>query len=154
MRPRDGGSLFPHSFIQLVQHRLLIILSFSHWIAEICYSKSSWSCTYGSVSGLPILSHWIISLYLYQNTLYSVTATLQTFWNQCISPTSFFSFWISFLFLGLWGHSVDQSRPTHCDPMDCSPLDSSVNGIFQARILKRAAISYSRGWFFVLPNKL
>ena len=30
------------------------------------------------------------------------------------------------------------------DPMDCSPSDSSVHGIFQARILERGAISYSR----------
>ena len=31
-----------------------------------------------------------------------------------------------------------------CDPMDCSPLSSSLYGIFQARILEWAAISYSR----------
>ena len=31
-----------------------------------------------------------------------------------------------------------------CDPMDCSPLGSSVYGIFQASILKWVAISYSR----------
>ena len=29
---------------------------------------------------------------------------------------------------------VAQSCPTLCDPMDCSPLSSSVNGILQARI--------------------
>ena len=28
-----------------------------------------------------------------------------------------------------------------CDPMDCSPPDSSVHGIFQARILEEVAIS-------------
>ena len=32
-----------------------------------------------------------------------------------------------------------------CDPMDGSPLGSSVHGILQARILKWAAISFSRG---------
>ena len=37
-----------------------------------------------------------------------------------------------------------QSRPTLCDPMNCSPPGSSVHRIFQARILKWAAISYSR----------
>jgi len=31
------------------------------------------------------------------------------------------------------------------DPMDCGPPDSSVHGIFQARILEWVAISYSRG---------
>ena len=40
-----------------------------------------------------------------------------------------------------------QSCPTLCDPTDCSPLDSSVHGIFQARILEWVAISYSRGIF-------
>ena len=31
-----------------------------------------------------------------------------------------------------------------CNPMDCSPLDSSVHGIFQARILEWVAIPFSR----------
>ena len=30
---------------------------------------------------------------------------------------------------------------TLCDPMDCSPPDSSVHGILQARILESVAIS-------------
>ena len=38
-----------------------------------------------------------------------------------------------------------QSCPTLCDPMDCSPPGSSVQGIFQARILEWMAISSSRG---------
>ena len=41
--------------------------------------------------------------------------------------------------------SVAQSCLTLCDPMDLSPPDSSVHGIFQARILDWIAISYSRG---------
>ena len=39
--------------------------------------------------------------------------------------------------------SVTQSYPTLGDPMDCSPPGSSVHGIFQARILEWAAISFS-----------
>ena len=38
-----------------------------------------------------------------------------------------------------------QSCPTLCNPMDCSPLGSSVHGILQARILEWVAISSSRG---------
>ena len=38
---------------------------------------------------------------------------------------------------------VAQSCATLCDPMDCSLLDSSVRGIFQARVLKWVA--FSRG---------
>ena len=72
---------------------------------------------------------------------------------------------------------VAQSCPTLCDPMDCSPPNSSVHGILQARILKWVAISFSRGssrprnqtqvscivgrfftnwaiWWWVLPNQL
>ena len=41
--------------------------------------------------------------------------------------------------------SVAQSCPTLPDPMDCSPSGSSVHGIFQARILEGATISFSRG---------
>ena len=38
-----------------------------------------------------------------------------------------------------------QSRLTLCDPVDCSPLDTSVHGMSQARILEWVAISFSRG---------
>ena len=40
---------------------------------------------------------------------------------------------------------VAQSCPILCDPMDCSPPDSSVHRISQARILQWLAISFSRG---------
>ena len=38
-----------------------------------------------------------------------------------------------------------QSCPTLCNPMDCSLPGSSIHGIFQAKILKWVAISFSRG---------
>ena len=38
-----------------------------------------------------------------------------------------------------------QSCPVVCDLMDCSPPDSSVHGILQARILEWAAMPSSRG---------
>ena len=40
---------------------------------------------------------------------------------------------------------VAQSCPTLCDPMDCSLPDSSVHGIFQARLLGWVAIPFSKG---------
>ena len=40
---------------------------------------------------------------------------------------------------------VAQSCPTLCGPIDCSPPESSVHGIFQARVLEWVAISFSRG---------
>ena len=36
--------------------------------------------------------------------------------------------------------SVSQSCPTLCDPVDCSPPDSSVHGISQARVPKWVAM--------------
>ena len=47
--------------------------------------------------------------------------------------------------LTLCSKSVTQSCPTVCDPMDCSPLGSSVHGISQAGILEQVAVSASRG---------
>ena len=40
---------------------------------------------------------------------------------------------------------VAHSCPILCDPMDCSPLGSSVHGILQARILEWIAIPFSKG---------
>ena len=48
----------------------------------------------------------------------------------------------------------NQSCQTHCNPMDCSPLGSSVHGIFQARILEWVAISYSGGIFLTQGSNL
>ena len=42
-------------------------------------------------------------------------------------------------------NEVAQLYPTLCDPMDGSLPGSSVHGIFQARMLGCAAISFSRG---------
>ena len=42
-----------------------------------------------------------------------------------------------------------QLCPALYDPMDCSPPDSSVHGILQARILEWAASSFSRGFSWV-----
>ena len=49
------------------------------------------------------------------------------------------------LLLAKWSE-VAQSCPTLCDPVDCSPPCSSVHGIFQARVLKWVATSFSRGY--------
>ena len=38
-----------------------------------------------------------------------------------------------------------QLCPTLCDAMDCSPPESSVHGILQARIMQWVAIPFSRG---------
>ena len=47
-----------------------------------------------------------------------------------------------------------QSCPTLCDPIDSSPLGSSVPGIFQARVLEWGAISFSNAWKWKVEVKL
>ena len=44
---------------------------------------------------------------------------------------------------------VAESGPTRHDPMDCSPLGSSIHGIFQARVLEWDAIAFS-----VIPTRM
>ena len=48
-----------------------------------------------------------------------------------------------------WTLTVAQSCLILCDPMDCSPLGSSVHGILQARIPEWVAIPFSRGSFWL-----
>ena len=44
----------------------------------------------------------------------------------------------------IFENEVAQLCPTHCDPVDCSPLGSSVHGILPAGVLEWFAISSSR----------
>ena len=52
---------------------------------------------------------------------------------------------------------VAQSCPTPSDPMDCSLPDSSVHGIFQARVVEWVAISFSNkilNFFVILSTEI
>ena len=49
---------------------------------------------------------------------------------------------------------VAQSCPTLHDPMDCSLQDSSVHGIFQARVLEWGAIAFSDRYTYSFINSL
>ena len=55
-----------------------------------------------------------------------------------------FDLYLTVLIAEVFAEVCAQSCPTLCDPMDWSPLGSSVHGILQARILEWVAISYSR----------
>ena len=46
-----------------------------------------------------------------------------------------------------------QSYPTLCDPIDGSPLGSSVPGILQARVMEWLAIAFSSGFPYFLQFK-
>ena len=61
------------------------------------------------------------------------------------SYTLCFSLHYNRITYALLAHSIAWSCLTLCDPLDCSPPGSSVQGILQARILEWVAISSSRG---------
>ena len=55
-------------------------------------------------------------------------------------------FYQIFILVDVCVHTQSVSRvPSLCNPLDCSPPDSSVHGILQARRLKWVVISFSRG---------
>ena len=67
--------------------------------------------------------------------------------SSCLVPFHLLLFLVIFSFLcgpTFRAHTVSQSCPTLCNPLDCSSADSSVRGISQARILEWVAISSSR----------
>ena len=77
-------------------------------------------------------------------------------WGQAMLSLSMVSFPILFFLEPerIWkcnmkkvkSESVSHSSwPALCDPMDCSPADSSVHGILQARMLECVAVPFSRG---------
>ena len=47
-----------------------------------------------------------------------------------------------------------QLCPTLCDPIDGSPLGSSVPGIHQARILEWVTISFSNAWKWKVKSEI
>ena len=53
--------------------------------------------------------------------------------------------WLPLGFVAYGPSEVKDSCLTLCDPMDCSPLGSSVHEILQAIILEWGAIPFSRG---------
>ena len=61
---------------------------------------------------------------------------------------------MSFNLLGICVNSeVAQSCPTLSDSMDCSLPDSSIHGIFQARVLEWVAIAFSINIVSILVYK-
>uniref|UniRef100_A0ABI7W9B8 Secreted protein n=1 Tax=Felis catus TaxID=9685 RepID=A0ABI7W9B8_FELCA len=64
---RKGSSfILLHVAVQFSQHHLLKRLSFFHWIFFPSLSKISWAYFCGSNSGVSILFHWSMCLFLCQ----------------------------------------------------------------------------------------
>ena len=65
--------------------------------------------------------------------------------NEHPGPISLRIAWLDLLVAAAAAKSL-QLCPTLCDPIDSSPLGSSVPGILQARTLEWVAISFSNAW--------
>ena len=92
------------------------------------------------------------------HTDYSTLKNVFVFHTSCLCPWNFS--WVSFYSLSISSILkvkvlVAQSSPTLCNPMDYSPLSSSVHGICQARILEWIAIhSLLQGIFLTERSNL
>ena len=85
-----------------------------------------------------LFTHCFCSILYPSTTL--ITCTWDLFTVSHMSPMLFSA--ISHIFYFFLLVKVTQSCPTLCDPMDCSPPDSSVRGILQARVLEWGACSF------------
>ena len=94
-------------------------------------------------------TYWLVYILLRKNT-----ATKTTIDFNC--KTAWFSkvkmFEKKKSILESVSQSVAQLCLTLCNPMDCSPPGSSVQGILQTRYWKWVAISFSRDWTWVSCN--
>ena len=93
--------------------------------------------------------------------LWSFPLWLNNFLSCCLGsflfcpcdPIAHFGLWFStqFIYINLYAAAAAaaeslQSCPTLCDPINGSPLGSSVPGILQARVLEWVAIAFSSAW--------
>ena len=149
-----------------IQQNYRTLLSSWRFLLWPLYSRTSFSpvsnCWPSLICSLSFQSWHMCHIYVVQ-----IIYTVCPFWIDCFSLSTILSIiqmavcvscmlWCGYATVSLIVHlfkstwlllvcSVAQSRPTVCDPGDCSPPGSSVHGISQARILEWLAISSSRG---------
>ena len=114
---------------------------------------------------------WSLTFYLGRAQSPLSIALLLIFWSLCPQGTNS----NCLVGVGAWGEHVSPASRRHvcvlsrvclfCDPIDCSPPESSVHGILQARIREWVAIFFSRrssqlkdrtciscvGWWILFP---
>ena len=100
-------------------------------------SPESWVQYHIIVQSLKICKAYSISFM--HTCIYNISIT-----TRLEEKTNKFGILVIFLLVKS-ENEVTQLCPTLCDPMDGSLPGSVVRGIFQARILEWAAISFSRG---------
>ena len=86
---------------------------------------------------------WVLTEIINQSTLepqyFSLPVLLRYNWHITLYPFKAYNIMICYMCYSL----VIKSCPLFRDPIDCSPPDSSVHGISQARILEWVAVAIS-----------
>ena len=119
----------------------------SWWWTKKPGGYSPWGCRESGTT------EWLNWTEPYMLSIAYTSTYIFWFCKQFKSPISFLWVFLNYNYLPLyfsrtpleWVSEVTQSCLTLCDPMDCSPPGSSVDGILQVRILECVAISFSRG---------
>ena len=121
---------FPYSTIQVWSQ-------LSHWLPDVVWIRhmSKRKRTYRSLMMEEELSGFQVDPAVSDGTPELGRRSGKEF-DQQVERKDLFSDW--------WWY-CPQSAWTLCNPGECSPLGSSVYGIFQARVLEWVAICYSRG---------
>ena len=120
--------------------------SAQHTSADYCWFIHLLQTSYFSFLYIFCFSYYHCPLF--HQPPYSIATHLVNFKLELLSLSSeyvpiLFQYGTSFLKKNSFLN--DQSRPTLCDPMDCSPPGSSVRGILQERILDGVTIFSFRG---------
>ena len=127
---------------------ILIFCSFFDWVVGFFFLiLSRISCLYYlDTNCLPITSSTNIFFH-YIGCLFVLFTVSVPVWKllSLIRSNMFIFVFISISLGGCCCCLVTKSYLILLDPRDCSPPGLSVHGIFQARILKSVAISFSRG---------
>ena len=104
-------------------YRLCLFIAFREFCPEFDFGIFVLFCFYLSFCFKPLRTLMRTNMYLYPN-----------WYLLCV-------FYLPYLIVCMC--SVIHPCLMLCNPMDCSLPDSSVHGIFQARVLESVAISYS-----------
>ena len=158
--------LFPHIFFCHIPFIPLLCALFSKKLVLCFYSfsfspsSSSTSMTTSTTTLLLLLvllfyslsvPIWVVSIFMFTCSFLSCVKSAGESFFMSVNMFAFPAFSFDSFFFSQFHFSAKVmctqllTCPTLWDPMDCSPPDSSVHGVFQAKILEWVAISHSGG---------
>ena len=107
----------------------------------ICSRPLTWTILNAQTGSDPYNIHWVFSLPFSSKGIMKPKERVSLLGKETPILNST---WSPIYWLYNCACSVARSYPTFCDPMDCSPLCSSIHGTSQARKWELVAISFSK----------